>query len=379
MAWTHFTDWLTAGQLPTKDMRDEILDAFVERLLALDGPAHPVTVDTSALADFKASRLPHQRITYSAQIGDGLEEEPLDRTAAHMILELRYISRHYVRDPENGYWYWTGELIDDQTTVDDLIQDAKTVESGNILWQAAQDLGYTQTEFEDLFAGSQGRYPILQLPSHHLWNLLRRTIMLMEWHRLGSTTGSSGWTNLPSLQDRFSKSVSSEATWEDAKAAHEAVSEASVVTLGNAVFNTSFSFAIETVRGAIPNAYIPEITTHDSYSMRVWVQVVRADKTGVHVVCGLGSPDLASASEVMSSSAHHMPVTCPSQTDQGETSVHLAPLAHYDPSDYDIMQPGALDVFNMSANLRTLPSDGFGDDTRSAIVRPEWTHPAEEI
>src|SRR5699024_5287429 len=99
----------------------------------------------------------------------------------------------------------------------------------------------------------------LRINSHAVWNILRRAIMRLEWHRIGShlSTGFR-WT----AGRGFRKSPAQSPSWNDAIQAHVSEQEVEISTanLNSTVQNgilSSGSASIYTVRWENTTGYIP--------------------------------------------------------------------------------------------------------------------------
>jgi hypothetical protein len=191
MAWQYFTDWLEEGQIITLDQRNELLDAFKERVDALDTVR--ATIDGGELALVKDSHQQSDRITMFTQISGNLERIALAEG-------IRRLSRYYFIDGN-------------------LDQNYSITLNSNffLLRMAALDLGYTTEQFADISGslrnssgvGGSGSnsYTIARYNNFRHWNIIRRAIQMLKWSDLSEYFTFSG--------ER--KEGAFFADWEDAK------------------------------------------------------------------------------------------------------------------------------------------------------------------
>ena len=195
MAWEYFTDWLEEGELITKDQRDELIDAFIERILAT---GH--SVDEADIAEVKESHQPSDRVT--ATIG------ATTRKGFAMGEVLLHLGESYFQE-------------DTEPT-----PLAYSPNTANVLRKAAIDLGLTENEYDLIdpslrnatSTNTAGTAIITnsRIPNHIHWNILRRAIQLFKWGRVTPSNKTASGDSGPrdSWEDAKSEFISSQTSFE---------------------------------------------------------------------------------------------------------------------------------------------------------------------
>ena len=183
MAWVKYTEPLPSGQSITHDQMVELWEAYRERL---DGT---LTGNYTAQnwTNFGNSGLVSDLTGSISGVG---------ATAERIILrQLRAISTRYLIS-ETGPTAWALGLGARSYT---------EISSGNVFWKAAEDLGFTEIQFADLFANNAA---VDFLDVAEKWNIMWRAIQKMQWAAV-PINGLTGY-------DNFKKSES-DANWATAK------------------------------------------------------------------------------------------------------------------------------------------------------------------
>lgn len=337
MAWSYFTSYLSDGDLITKDMRDELLDAFEERALMAGA-----TVDPTDLATVQSSRQLTDRVSITVGVS----------TYSKIALgeALRRISPFYLNESDNYNLF-----SDDRAS------------ASYILRVAALDLGYTESEYKEAEvsltittgSGSSNVYHIVRKNTVAHWNILRRAIQLLRWSVADYT------------DTRFSKGADTltHTTWADAR--DDALSKSEVE-------GASGDYAILQARLRTDGYYECNVQRWViSFSVPAWVT---SYKFGARLTGTVSSEVVAAAKITDGVATHNFILTAPNDamnvisdaifTTTGATSVSIQHLGYNDSAALDVVEPTSVGTIEswLAVNL----GPGF-------FLGPSFTHPYEEI
>lgn len=194
--WLHFTDWLTPEDTFTKAMRDELLDAFKERVQAVGWIINEDDFNTVKNSDSLSDRVTvtdtGSSTTYS--------RVPMGRVI-NRLTESRYVFVDVNGNPVPNDFYATAPEAEK-----------------NIFRLAAYDLGMTEAQY-NANLGSIANEPFIYFglaetsynnrfrpSSHWHWNILKRAIQKLRWANYTA-----------SLTTSYRRNISNNVNWDMAK------------------------------------------------------------------------------------------------------------------------------------------------------------------
>lgn len=170
MAWQHFTDWLQPGELITKEQRNELLDAFKERV---DATGFDI-LDETALTTVKNSYAVSDKVMLDGAIVKLGEAIRLVSSGASRV------TKGYSQVNSDGSVKNYGAFYSSSRTSEDYL-----------LRQAAYALGLTTAAFDEIalyFTSTSSTY---WKYSYLYWNILRKAIQMMKWVRFDAFQGGN--------------------------------------------------------------------------------------------------------------------------------------------------------------------------------------------
>lgn len=346
MAWEHFTDWLEEGQVITREQRNELLDAFRERVEACSLLVSSVSIDETDLDMVKESHQPADRVSMP---GSSYQKVALGAAIIHISLHF-----HRVDEGLGNY----------NTTL---------LSQNNILRLAAFDLGLSESEYTALSpslrnstsatTGGGAGYSSPRQPSHHIWNILRRAIQRLNWLRCDNGNRVT-----------FSKSGDWAFSWEAARDSCIAASEQqNFFAFGDDALMVSSITQWGEYRADVHRAEWPILTT-DLVPYALFISFLSggpgstlpSDTTGpfaitIGAVSTVVHPPIGEYFTVMTDAVYE---------DTGAGLLDIRYLGYNDPQYLDAVTPPApplTGTLTKRAALRGSP--------RHVFMRPNWTHP----
>lgn len=350
MAWQHFTDWLPSGAQITLEQRNELFAAWRERVEAT-GIASIASADAAAyeahpLITTRYGNLQNDPGDWLQYSGTAIPIDGADQWS-EILTQLPLVASLYASSTATGarYAYRTYNNVGAPAT-------------GNILYAAAADLGYTLAEFQTMFPTGQfaafGPGRVADLAA--VWNILRRAIQRMEWVAPAEAAGTrKTWTK-----------SGSGFTWSDRKSSFASASEGAasasnllLADLRNSNNLTGFRTQFE--------AHIPGMAIFASYD--VCSRIYGSGNRAVTLVLAWG----AESAEVLSTALSPV-IEILAVADPGPVTCNFYPRAYYDSSYLDELEPiDAPPAFKSGQGL--MGSSSLGGWPCGIFLRPAWTHP----
>ena len=237
------------------------------------------------------------------------------------------------------------------------------IENDNIIWKAAEDLGFTSSQFTDLFANAS----IAMMDVADKWNIYRRAIQKMEW--VGAVS--------PGYKNPMAKSGEG-SSWAAARDDYLADAETEVdPTNARVLISTEESggtFFVNGQRAEINGTInIPAISMFSDYDLRIFRRTALSDTSNFagKVTHTWGSTQAEGTTPATSNTEFLMEKTGITQT--GDITGEMRFAAYANSGELDLWEPdsGTVNASNISAPASNVflangfflkPAFSYGED-----------------
>jgi hypothetical protein len=323
MAWTYFTGPLSPGDVITRDQRNELLDAFQERLQAAGNVGDGLHADMS---DVYGSAISTDRVKYSFR--------GMSQTAAlwELLFDSSFIVQFYdvSSTARTGYTY------------------------SSLLAAVASALGVSDTHLTEALSS--------RVESALRWNAIREGLRLLSIARRPLSLDEVA---------RYTKSGSSNAVWATAKTNFFGATEGSSFLPQANVFASQSSGGLYSISGsrAVMSGTMPSLAIFASgYDVWTYLATSTTNYPGSAAEIAFGG-SAATWTPPVSGVAKTAEISGVTLT--GSFALEFAPVGYSDSSDLDLYQPAAPG----SANNRVLQLTYQGAASDGLRIRPAFTHP----
>ena len=273
MAWTHYTEPLSSGQMITAAQLMELWNAFRER------------VDAYIASSYNANNW--TKFADSGIVSDNVGRITGSAGPSSMLSQIRSLSQRYLVSDTSPLAWAQGSFPHPWSEISE----------GNIFWKAAQDLGFTETTFNDLFEDNSA---VESLDFAERWNIMRRCIQKMEWVEFSVRTDTLDYTT-------FLKVGTRDPSWSVAKSNFLSATEDAIVTGPRHISIKSeiLGNGDHVIRGRrcdfTDSADIPANDLFDPYDLRAFFRTTADNNFGGPFELAFGSEVIAGTSPATAS------------------------------------------------------------------------------